>query len=122
MLGLLAILLEKLVPQRVNMEFLKNLDTFQIVLLAGGILLLWPVISQWIIKAFKIGVNDNPSPSPVIPNVSSNATPLSKRVAAWENLILLCEEEQLDSAIKELQKVFPLLVAVKSQKTNGKET
>jgi len=84
-------------------EFFKGLDALQWILLAGGLFLLWPTISE------KLGFSNKN----VAPSVEPDAKPdhdLTSLVSKWECLADCCHEHELHKACAKLQEVFPMLV------------
>ena len=88
-----------------------NLSPCQISMLAlGGLLaasIFWPNIKQ-VISGLK----------PVKKHDHKEASYLVGIVSCWEHLKESCEQEGLDDASKELDKIFPMFVKKKREVTN----
>jgi hypothetical protein len=92
-------------------EFFKGLDTFQWVLLAGGLFLLWPTIQEklgGLVKTDGGDVQPEPEPQPSPDNGHNHD--LTALVEKWECLCDCCHEHGLHNACDKLQEVFPMLV------------
>jgi|15BtaG_2_1085339.scaffolds.fasta_scaffold00006_75 hypothetical protein len=93
--------------------FVKNLDTFQLILLAAGAFLLWPTIQGYLGDFW-----DDSEKKPVVHNESE----LADLVCKWECLADGCREHGLDEACVKLKEVFPMLVdAHKEEEENDVE-
>lgn len=97
-------------------EFFKNLDAFQWVLIGLGVVLLWPVIQERLSAMF---VKDDEEESSMDcghcdSDCDYNLTCLVER---WERLFDCCNKHGLEEACDTLQTVFPMLVKPYSKDT-----
>jgi len=84
--------------------FLKNLDTFQYVLLAAGAFLLFPTVIKWWNAKPEDDVVDD-----VDHDDHKHETELSSLICKWECLCDSCHKRGLHGACEALQAVFPML-------------
>jgi hypothetical protein len=100
------------------------MTTFQIVMVALGSLLGVSAFWDSIKPLLKSGVDKvKPKPKPVEPESPVHECDtcdirLVDVVRCWEHLRCMCEEQNLDKAKAELDKIFPLLVVESEDKPN----
>lgn len=93
------------------MEFFKNLDAFQWVLIGIGVVLLWPVIQERFSAMF-VKKEDEKDLSTNCGHCDDDACDynLTCLVERWERLFDCCHKHELKEACSTLQTVFPMLV------------
>ena len=93
------------------LSFLKGLDAFQWVLIAAGLVLLWPTIKDRFVKLFtKTGNETDDVEVPVIDNETDEKEKLTSLVYKWETLYDACHQQDLQEACDQLKEVFPMLI------------
>jgi len=93
------------------LEFFKNLDLIQWILIGGGLLLLFPTLKRFWNDFWE---NDEEQ------DTSEKESPLSGLVFKWESLLDECHKLELHDACSKLNELFPLLGKAYEAK-HGKE-
>ena len=91
-------------------DFIKELSLFQWVLIAGGALLIFPII-----KDFFIDEQEGPNLDDPIKNIE-NSNALTSIVYKWEVLYNACSDMNLEDAQEKLEEVFPMFARLRDSK------
>lgn len=83
------------------LDFIKSLDTMQVLLVGAALLLLWPQITK-LYKASKEKL--------ITPHPAPTSHELTQLICKWECLADECHELGLHDACKKLKEVFPMLI------------
>ncbi len=93
-------------------DFFKNLDLIQWILMGGGLFLLFPNLKKWW-NGFWGNKEEKQE-------VAHEGSPLSSVVCKWECLLDECHKLELHDACEKLNELFPLLGKAYEAK-HGKE-
>ena len=95
------------------LEFLKGLGVVQWALIAGGIFLMWPKLSELLVGLVvekKDEVPVSPETIDEVPGDKDLEYNLLEIVSRWESLSDCCDDHEVHDACDKLQEIFPLLV------------
>ena len=103
-------------------DFIKELSLFQWVLIAGGVLLIFPIIKDFFVDGDD--EEDTPNVDYPIKNIE-NSNALTSIVYKWEVLYNACSDMNLINAQEKLEEVFPMFAKLRdsspAKKVNKQE-
>ena len=96
------------------LDFVRELSTFQLILIGVGLLILFPTIKDLFLSLFTVKQSVTKAAEDVVYD-----TDLTAIVKKWESLADHCKEARLVEAYNKLEDLFPLLLKAKVPPTVG---